>query len=214
MNTDLTQMSLEELQAAIDEKKRAVVQAAAKQRKDYEADKRDFILTALNKAEYLHKELRHFKAHLITEANKLYERMYALNSQKPKEVKSFTLKNEADTMKVVVDRQERFAFTDEAVVHIDAIKERFKEKFAQRNQGLYNLLDSLLIKNSRNDYDPKLLTKARKQIRDLGDQQLIESFDKLLDCQRVIGSALYCRLYMRNDKSHKWVDISLNFSAL
>ncbi len=211
---DLSQVSEEQLQAALIEKRKIVKQQAQQAYKEYDRDKQTFIGVSLQKAEYLNKELRDFKAHLITEANNLYERMYALNKQEPKPVKSFTLKNETDTMKVVVDRQERFAFTDEAIVHIDAIKERFKEKFAKRNQGLYNLLDSLLIKNAKNDYDPKLLTKARKQINDLGDQQLIDSFDKLLDCQRVVGSALYCRLYMRNDKSHKWMDVSLNFSSL
>ncbi len=211
---DLSQVTEEQLQAALIEKRKEARQQAQQAYKEYDRDKQTFISVSLQKAEYLNKELRDFKAHLIKEANNLYERMYALNDQKPKEVKSFSLKNEEDTMKLVVDRQERFAFTDEAIVYIDAIKGLLKDKFAKYNKGLYNLLDGLLIKNAKNDYDPKLLTKARKQINELGDQKISENFDKLLDCQRVVGSALYCRLYMRNDKSHKWMDVSLNFSSL
>src|SRR5690606_9528184 len=103
--------------------------------------------------------------------------------------------NEDDTLKVVVDRQERFEFTEEAMVHINAIKDIFKNKFADRNKGLYNILEGLLIKGSKGEYDPKLLAKARKQVRELGDDNLIAEFDKLDDCQRVTGTASYCRLY-------------------
>ena len=136
---------------------------------------------------------------------------YELEGKPVKDAKSFELKN--DRIKIIVETQERFDFNDEAIVHIGAIKDIFREKFEARNKGFYNLLDGILIKNSKGEYDAKLLTKARKQVRELGDEKLMEAFDKLNDCLIVVGSAKYCRVYTKDDKN-RWRDVSLNFSSL
>ena len=210
----LDQMTDAELAAEMElrgkKKKSAHLAARAK----FETDKDDFLLHGSRKFRQLREELRDLKAYTISEANSLYERMYKMNDKVPRETNSFTLKNEADSVKLTVDGQERLEFTGEAMVHINAIKEIFKEKFAKRNQGLYEILDGLLIKGSKGEYDPKLLAKARNQVRKLGDEILINEFDKLDDCQRVTGTALYCRLYVKNATNKKWEDVSLQFSAL
>ena len=69
------------------------------------------------------------------------------------------------------------------------------------------------MKNTKGDYDPKLLAKARAEVRKLDDTALIEEFDKLSDCLTVVGSAIYVRVYER-DEQKKWKDISLNFSSI
>ena len=136
---------------------------------------------------------------------------YELEGKPTKEAKSFELKN--DKIKIIVESQDRFDFNDEAIVHINAIKDIFREKFENRNKGFYNLLESILIKNAKGEYDVKILTKARKQVRELGDDKLIEEFDKLNDCLIVVGSTKYVRVYTLDEKN-KWKDISLNFSSL
>lgn len=210
---DLSVLSAEELQQALDEKKKVQKAEELKARKSFEQEKNDFCNTSASKFKQMRNELAELKTFVITEANKLYERMYEINGKEAKDVKTFTLKNADDTVKIVVDRQERFEFTDEATVHINTVKDIFREKFAQRNQGLYNLLDGLLVRNSKQDYDPRLLSRARRQIRELGHEALTEAFDKLYDCQIVVGTSLYCRVYER-DKQSKYKDIVLQFSAL
>lgn len=210
---DLSTLSAAELQAELERRAQAEKQAEAKAVKVYQSDKEAYLNHTSSKFIQLHNEMKELKEYSITEANKLYDRMYSIKGKEPKEVNSFTLKNDADTIKVTVDRQERFEFTDEAMVHINAIRDIFKNKFAERNKGLYSILDGLLIKNSKMEYDPKLLAKARRQVRELGDQNLIDEFDKLDECQKVTGSSLYCRLHVRDSKG-KWKDVSLQFSSL
>lgn len=209
----ISQMSKAEIQAYLAEQEKTEKAEQTKAKKKYDSDKEDFLNHTSSKFQQLHNELRELKEYSIGEANKLYDRMYRINGKEPKEVNSFSLKNEADTIKVSVDRQERFEFTEEAMVHINAIRDIFKAKFSERNKGLYNILDGLLIKNSKMEYDPKLLAKARKQVRELGDNNLIAEFDKLDECQRVTGSSMYCRLHIRDEKN-KWKDVSLQFSSL
>lgn len=161
----------------------------------------------------LHLQLAELKKKCLTDGNKIYDRLYTVEGKEPREVKSFTLKTENDQVKLQIERAERFEFSAKATVHINAIKDIFKEKFAKRNQGLYDILDGLLIKGNKGDYDPKLLAKARQQVKKLGDENLIMEFEKLEDCQRVVGTAQYCRLHQR-DATGKWQEVSLQFSSL
>ncbi len=210
---DLSALTADELQAELARRKQAEADNYEKGKKQFRADKDSFTLHAASKFKQIQKEMLELKEYTIREANKLYDRMYTIEGKEPKETKAFSLKNEEDTVKVTVDRQERFEFTEEATVHINAIKDIFREKFEARHKGMYNLLDGLLIKGTKGEYDPKLLAKARKQVRELGDDNLIEEFDKLENCQRVVGTSLYCRLYVRDEKK-RWRDVSLQFSSL
>lgn len=209
----ITEMTKEEVKTYLAELEKQENQERTAKRNLLEVDKNDYCHHTASKFRQLQAELKSLKEYTIVEANKLYDRMYQINGKEPKPTNSFSLKNSQDNVKVTVDRQERFEFTEEAMVHISAIKEIFKEKFAQRNKGLYEILDGLLIKGKQGEYDPKLLAKARQQIRKLGDENLIAEFDKLDGCQRVTGTAMYCRLYIKDDRN-KWQDVSLQFSSL
>lgn len=210
---DISKLSKDELAAELKRRDAAEKKAIEDRRSQYQQNKNNYVKKMATQFLSLNESLRELKHEAITQANHFYNRMYEMNGQCPKPTKSFTLKNDEDTLKITVDRQERFEFTEEAQVHINAIKDIFKEKFAARNKGLYNLLDGLLIKGSKGEYDPKLLAKAKRQVRELGDDKLIEEFDKLDTCQRVSATSSYCRLYARNEDG-KYEDISLQFSSL
>lgn len=209
----ISEMTKAEIQAYLADQEKADKKAQRELQSEFHQDKNAFIEHSAGKFQQMHRELRDLKEHLLVEANKLYERMYTMKDKEPKDTKSFTLKNEQDTVKITVDRQERFEFTDEAMVHINAIKDIFKEKFAKRNMGMYKIMDGLLIKGGKGEYDPKLLAKARRQVRELGDDNLIAEFDELDECQRVTGTSLYGRCHIRDSKD-KWQEITLNFSRL
>ncbi len=215
MNTFINLETLTESQLvnALAKKKQLREQSNLKKRKQFENANEIFCNRTAERFSKLSQELKKLKEETIYEANRLYTEMYQLNGKKPKEVKSFSRKNKTGDILVTVDFQERIEFTEEANVHINAIKDIFKNKFANRNKALYNILDRLLIKGNKGEYDPKLLAKSRKQVKDLGDNKLIEEFEKLSDCQRVTGSAKYCRVKIK-DKNNKWQDINIQFSSL
>ncbi|MDB0601105.1 DUF3164 family protein [Tenacibaculum maritimum] len=210
---NIAELSEAELVAALANKRKTREQEQEKARKAFDHDNDAFCKATVEKFTQFSKELKDLKNDTIIGANALYNKMFELNGKEAKKVKSFTRKSTDGRIVVTVDYQERIEFTDEAIVHIDAIREIFKSKFESRNKGLYNILDGLLIKGTKGDYDPKLLAKARKQVRELGDENLIAEFDKLDDCQRVYGTSKYCRVKMK-DANDKWQDINVQFSSL
>ena len=212
MNKPASEMSVDELLALANQKQEAELKQA-KQRKDaYFADKNNFLNDVVSKYQEVQDILKSLKKEAITHAENFNRLMYEIENKAVKDAKSFKLENE--TVRLMVEEKELFSFTDEAIVHINSIRDIFRKKFEGRNKAFYNLLDGILMKNSKGEYDPKLLAKARKQVKEIGDEELISEFDKLTDCQKVVGSAKYIRVYTKDAETKKWNDITLNFSSL
>ena len=207
----ITEMSASEIEAFLKQKKAAENQQQQNRKKAYETDKENFLKEVLSRFTDARGILETLKNETITHSENFNALKYQLEDKAVKEAKSFELKN--DNVKIVVENQDKFDFNDSAIVHINAIKDIFRAKFEGRNKGFYNLLDSILMKNSKGDYDAKLLDKARRQAKELGDDALMEEFDKLNDCLVVVGTAKYVRVYTKDDKN-RWKDVSLNFSSI
>lgn len=211
VNKPASEMTAAELEQLLKQKKADEQQKADKRKEAYQKDKEQFLQDVVARFTDLADILTTLKGEVISHSENFNALKYELENKAVKETKSFELKNE--DVKIVVEKQERFEFNDQAPVHINAIKDLFKAKFENRNKAMYTLLDSILMRNSNGDYNAKLLTKARTQVRKIGDDQLTEEFDKLNDCLVVSGSAKYVRVYTKDDKN-RWRDISLNFSSM
>lgn len=155
--------------------------------------------------------LKELQAEAIVNHNK---KMYASLGKELKETKTITLGTDNGQRKVELVYSDLLGFNSQAPIHIDAIKDILKEKFADVDPGFYDFVDSILIKNTKGDYDPKLLAKARQKAAKLKNPEtLLEEFDKLEKCRIVIGKSRYVRAYQK-DENNKWQNISLNFSSL
>lgn len=208
---NINELSAAELEALLKKKRADEEKEQNAKLKKYEEDKERFLRHVADLFVGKREELQKLKEYAIDEAEHFNAQKYILEDKPVREAKSFELKN--DDIKVVVEIQERFGFNDKAEVHISAIRDIFKNKFEARSKSFYKLLDSILMRNTKGDYDAKLLTKATNQVREIGDEKLISEFDKLRDCLIVTGSAKYVRLYVRDHRG-RWDDVSLQFSAL
>ena len=207
----LSEYTAAELKEYLKQKEAADQEKQIKRKKAYETDKENFLNEVSTKFKELQTILSDVKNDTISHSENFNALKYQLEDKAVKEAKSFELKN--DNVKIVVENQDKFDFNDTAIVHINAIKDIFRAKFEGRNKGFYNLLDSILMKNSKGDYDAKLLNKARRQAKELGDDALMLEFDKLNDCLVVVGTAKYVRVYTKDD-NNRWKDVSLSFSSL
>lgn len=211
INKPAHEMTSKELKELLKEREAVEKKKNEKRKEVYLLDKDNFLKEVVSRFIDLSEILKGLKTEVIEHSENFNNLKYELEDKPVREAKSFELKN--DSVKIIVEIQERFEFNDQAIVHINAIKDIFKAKFENRNKAMYTLLDSILMRNSKGDYDAKLLTKARTQVRKIGDEQLTSEFDKLNDCLVVTGSSKYARVYTK-DERNRWKDISLNFSSM
>lgn len=200
------QKELEQLSAQEEAEKIAI-------RKKHETDRDEFLHKTIAAFKEANTTLRRLKEETIVGANKFHMEMYALHGKEPKPQKNITIESSCGKYKVVAESKEIFQFTPEAQIHIDAIREILQNKFQDRNKGMFDFMETFLMKNSKGEYDPKLLAKAKQKAREKGYLDMLEELDNLQDCQTVSGTALYCRAYEKTD-NNSWKNIPVQFSKL
>jgi len=211
---DFSQLSREELQAEL-QRREALEKKEKKKAIDLHIQaKETFISETVAEFERLREIMINTKRVAVKTGNKLYVEMFDVHGKEPKKVKQFSFMNKAKTMKIVVDNAEVLGFSDESIVAIEGIKDFFKDKFEKRSKLVYSVLDTLLSKNNKGDYDPRLLTKIRKEVVEINDPTLTKYYEILRDSQIVTDTALYLRAYKKDKTTGKMSDIVVQFSAL
>ena len=210
----ITELSSAEIEQVMAHKKKEEFEAEQARKQAIE-NECDLLVNAIVE-EYSQKseDLRIWKDLQVEAILTHHKKMYESLGTEPKETKQISYITKNGQRKVVLEYADKLGFNNEAVVHIDKIKEIIKREFADTNPKLFGFVESILVKNSAGDYDPKLLTKARKEAEKLDNpQEILEEFDKLEKCKIVVGTSRYVRAYEK-DKNNKWQGITLNFSAL
>ena len=212
--TDITQLSTEELEAYLATRKQQDSENEEKRKLEL-INEEDLLVNSIvdeyaQQSENL-KALKELQAESILSHNK---KMHESLGKEPKEAKQISLLTSDGKRKVELVYSDQLGFNSEAPIHIEAIKDILKEKFKDVEQGYYDFLDGILIKNNKGDYDPRLLTKARIKASKLPNSTaLLEEFDKLEKCRIIIGKSRYVRAYEKDD-NNKWQNKTLNFSSL
>ena len=214
LNKQVSELSVEELQEALKKKQKDELINQKIKKRAYE-ERRDYLVdTTVDAFKDYQDKLVIFKSLTIALSNELHEEMYQVYNREKKELKQFSLTNEKGTRRLVVEQQEKLHFDETAEVAINQIKELLREKFANRNQKMYSLIDTILMKNKKGDYDERLVSKLRKHEADVNDVRFSEALDILSQAYKPEGSSLYLRAYERDTTTAKWKEISIQFSAL
>lgn len=210
---DLTQLSSEQLEAALAEKKQQEFEAEMNRKAENTKAEDLMVRSIIEETKKFHQDLKALKelqSEAIANHNK---RLYQSQGKEVKEQKKSNYFTSDKKGKVVLEYADKLDFNSEAVVHINSIKDILRNKFGEDASGLYDFIDSILMKNTQGDYDPKLLTKAKQKATKFKDAGLMEEFKKLEDCRIVIGTSKYVRAYEK-DENGKFQNITLNFSSL
>jgi hypothetical protein len=212
--TDITKMSAADLAKALKEKKAAEKAAKANARKSYDELRDSYIDTVFGRMDVLSKELRVFKDESVKLGLELHAKMYETLGREPKDgIDSYTLTSADGLRKVSIERQWRCEYDETSSVAIDTIRAVLREKFEGRNKGMYNIIDSILMKNGKGDYDERLVARLRKHEEAVGDPRFSEALDILAKAYRPTTSQTYIRAYRKNDAG-KWVDLVMNWSSM
>lgn len=205
---------VKELEKQLAEARKTEREEKLKQQLEYKTKKDTFVHAMVNQFVVLNKEMTALKENVFTQGYELHKDMYKIFDRSPKDdQKTHTLQNEDKTEKIVIEHSENLVFTEEANVGIDMMHEVLKSKYESRNKGMYRIIDKLLTRNSKGDYDPKLLVKLRELEPEINDTRFSKAIEILNDSQTVDKTALYVRAYRKNDTG-KWKDITLQFSSL
>ena len=211
---NVNDLSAEELRELLAKKEKQGKLDQAKREKEFNAEKSAFVTESVKLMQELSEMMREFKHDAIKKGNKLHADMYKVFNKKEKELKQFALVSEDGMYKLVIERQDRQQLDETAEVHIETIKTILREKFQSRNKKMYAMLEGVLLKNNKGDYDEKLVSKLRKNEHIVDDPKFSEALAMLAKSYYVTDTATYFRGYKFNKESNKWEDVPMQFSGM
>ncbi len=214
MPTDISKLSAAELAKLAKEAKAKEQAENAEKRKAYDKLRDSYLDTVFGKMEELSAQLNVFKAESVKLGIELHAKMYEAYGREPKEgIDSYTLTSADGLRKVVIERQWRCEYDETAEVAITQIKEVLRDKFANRNNAVYSMLERVLLRNNKGDYDERLVAKLRAEEPKVNAPRFSEALAMLAAAYKPTSSQTYIRAYRKRDDG-KWEDITMNWSRM
>lgn len=207
------EFSVEELEQMLKDKKAAAQKELDAKKKKYTRSKEEYINLMVSAFAQAAHDLMQLKQDAIDKGSELHKQMYEIFEKEEKHQNQFSLESEDGMHKVVIERQNRQSFNEQAEVHINTIKDILKEKFAGRNKSMYGIIDGILMKNRKGDYDEKLVTKLNQHRDKVDDERFNEALDELAKCYQTYESSTYVRCYKKAE-DNSWENINIQFSSL
>lgn len=214
MSTDISTMSAADLKAALKKKQADEKAAKANAKLGYDKMRDSYIDTVFGKMDEMSTQLRAFKDESVKLGIELHAKMYETLGREPKPgIDSYTLTSADGQRKVTIERQWRCEYDETSTVAIETIRTVLREKFEGRNKAMYGIIDGILLKNNKGDYDERLVAKLRKHEEAVDDKRFSEALDILAKAYKPTTSQTYIRAYRRS-AAGKWVDVVMNWSAM
>lgn len=214
MQASIDNMSSADLKAALKKKREEEKAAKVNAKTSYDKLRDSYIATVFGKMDEFSGQLKAFKDESVKMGLELHAKMYESLGREPKAgIDSYTLTSADGKSKVSIERQWRCEYDETSTVAIETIRTVLREKFEGRNKAMYAIIDGILLKNNKGEYDERLMAKLRKHEEAVDDKRFSEALDTLARAYRPTTSQTYIRAYRRNDAG-KWEDVVMNWSAM
>lgn len=217
MPTDINAMSAAELKAALKKKQADEKAAKTNAKKSYDQMRDSFLETTFAKMFELSQAQHEFKNEAVKLGLEVHDKMYeAYGREKREGIDHYSLVSSDGLRRVSIERKHICEYDETVEVGIALVREVLRDKFAERSKKAYRMLESVLMKNKKGDYDEAMVAKLRKHAEEVdNDPRFTEALDIISKAYRPTGSTqLYLRAHRKETADGRWIDIPMNWSSM
>ncbi len=186
-------------------------------RKEYDHLRDKFLETTFGKMYELSQAQQEFKSEAIKLGLEVHDKMYeAYGREKREGIDHYSLVSTDGLKRLTMERKHLCEYDETVEVGITLVRDVLRDKFADRSKKAYRMLESVLMKNKKGDYDEALVAKLRKHAEEVdNDPRFIEALDIISRAYRPTGaSQLYLRAHRKETTDGRWIDIPMNWSSM
>lgn len=214
MGRAAAELSTDELRSLLRERESEERKQRKGLREAYERDRDAYVDGLLEEMGRLSAALQALKRSSSRQGDELHQRMYAAFGRvKRRQLDHYSLVSSDGQRKVVVERQHRCAYDETSAVAIETIRQVLREKFEGRNKAMYAIIDGILMKNGKGDYDERLVARLRKHEPAVNDARFSDALDLLARSYKPTATQVYVRGYTK-DGGGRWREVPMSWSAL
>lgn len=210
----LDELTEEQLQEMLDKKREKSRKEAEKKRQQYAKERNDIVMLLTTGAKQLSEMLASFKTDSFRELETFRQTMHEYANISSDNKGNFTIMNDEGTRKIEYRIQHKHAFNElanNAALHLRKFMGSFMKS---RNQEAFELISSLLEKNTKGEYDIQLIQRLYKMEDRYTDTDWKEAIRLFKEAYQQQDSSSYVRYYERNASDGSWQMINLSFSKV
>lgn len=212
-NTDLSQLSTDDLRAALEQREAKERKAKERARESYEKEREAIIHTLCQDAERLESRMAEFKRVAMDAMSGLHDLMLDYGDAKRHSQGNFSIKSEDGTFKIQFSRNRIFEFDERAEAAEQHIREYLSDKVKKRDKIDFEMISTLLERDGNQKFDPRAIQKLYRFEKQIKDERFQRGCELFKEAYKEVRTATYIRFYQRQEGG-KYEAINLNFSAL
>ncbi len=206
---DMSQLTTEQIEAALNERRNAENTEIIAKRKAYEVLKKDTVAGLIKSAKLISATLLEFKEKSFSEMQTIYKMLQEYSKRHADGKGNFQLEHEG--LRVSYRRQDNGFFDERSVQAEKHIIDFVTEKFVD-DLDTKDLIMSLL-ERKKGTLDIKLVQKLYAMEERFTAPNWVEGIKLLKESWTVSDTKDYIT-FEEKDKTNKWVNINLNFSSI
>lgn len=219
MNTEsetqnVKELSTQELEALLKQRKAAEAKRLEKEREAYEKNRDEKIFDMINTARTLFKELEEFKQFCHIEMEKQGLKLSEYGKLRSNSKGGFTVKNSDDTMRVTRRRDTEPSWDERSQKAIELIKDFLGDSIKKRDVKMYEILMSFLERNANGDLEYSRVMDLYKHEDKFDDARWKEGLRLIKESFSNHLKGFGYEFKIKNEASGKWDNLLLNFSSL
>ena len=212
-STDINELSDEQLQELLNERKAVKQKEADEKRKDYEDTREKILQTFGMAAATFSHELASFKLDALQSLKSFRETMLEYGDLRRGEANkgSFEIKN--DHFKIVFSTQINKGFDERSEMAEDKLKIFLETFVKKRDLKLHGLIMGLLERNTSGDLDINNINRLYKMENDFDDENWREAIRLFKESYNPTQSKEYVRFFVKGEQG-EWSHLNLNFASI
>ena len=206
------QMSTEELQAYLAERKKEETERKSKERNEYEKEKDFKTSRMVRRALKLNSIMLNFYTDCTTTLDGLRDKLNAYGEIKSNSKGGFHLKTKDGSGKIVYKYSTLCDWDERSVKAEDLLKDFLSDVVKKKNKEHFELIMGLLEKNKEGKLEYSRMQTLYSREHLFTDARWVEAIRLFKESFRPISSKMRLEFYKRTD-SGKWELVSLNLSS-
>lgn len=210
----LDNLSVDELEKFLEQKRKEEKQEEANKRAKYEAQRNVLVINLVERAEKLHKEMAAFKRYALETLNQFSESAKKYGNVRSNSKGGFSLRNEPGDKKVMLERNVKSEWDERADIAEQLLRDFLEDMVKSKDQQTFRTIQALLTRNKiSGSFNPASINALLK-IEDNYDDERWKKAMKLFKesyNNRLISMNVS---FYRKDSQNKDVLIPLTFASI
>lgn len=215
MNDELKNMTTEQLEKLLEQKRAEERQAADQKRKDYEAIRADFVNRMAAETRKITDQVRKFYDLVVAETDTFRQIMQEYGATRHDAQLGYSVQEGDFRLEVKCNRIKRFDERADAAAArlIEFLKAWIGEREKGTDDPMYQLAMTLLERNRKGDLDYKSVSKLYELEGQFGDPEYSQIMQLFKESNVVEGSAINFYFHQRDERG-VWHKIEPSFNRM